>query len=44
MFTLCQSHHGDYACIPSLATKSGGDGMHLVLEYMLLDARGLLWV
>jgi hypothetical protein len=43
MFTLCQSHHGIWACIPGLATTSGGDGTNLTLEYMFSDACGLLW-
>jgi hypothetical protein len=30
------------ACIPGLGAVSGSDGMDLVLEYILLDACGLL--
>jgi hypothetical protein len=43
MFTLCQSYHGIWACVPGLATTSGGDGMDSALEYMLSDACGLFW-
>jgi hypothetical protein len=42
MFTLCQSHCDILACIPGLATTSGGDGMDLALKYMRSDAHGLL--
>jgi hypothetical protein len=40
---LCQSHHGVYACILSLATMSGNDGMDLAHKYMMSGVRGLLW-
>jgi hypothetical protein len=43
MFTLCQSQHDIYACIPGLATTSGGDGMESTLESMVLEMSELLW-
>jgi hypothetical protein len=43
MLILPQRHRGIQACIPSLATMSGGDGMDSVLEYMLPNVCGLRW-
>jgi hypothetical protein len=43
MLILCQSHHGDWTCTPSIAATSGDDRMDSALECMLLGVRGLLW-
>jgi hypothetical protein len=39
-----QSHHGVEAFVPGLSAMSSSDGMDLVLEYILSDPRGFLWL